>query len=351
MDRPGDGSYCGIIPVTGVLLGLLVVLAAAPLPVILPGMHGLGGPQLLWPAIALVAGGAVALVAAVLQVSRPLGCLTAYLLLRAAWTAAMTPDDGIVLRTALVLVQALGGIGVYALVAHRPALARGALVGFVGAAAFNLTLGLEDMLGIHAWQWRQTQVAHLPHGWLQHPNHWGLFMAMAVPVAWWMLSRRTLRWAPLVFIPGLVVVASSRSIVAIIATVVVGLLVLRRTVPAIARLRVVTMAGLTVAACLPALLTAYAVRAHLLAGRWTVWRVAGDALTGWPAFYQAFGAGLGSWRLWALHPEGPIVRGSPAHGHVGQGAMAGFAAGLHITVQEHLIGALVDHIQTVHFFL
>lgn len=133
-----------------------------------------------------------------------------------------------------------------------------------------------------------------PMGWLTHPNYWGSYMALAVPVVYVVVGRW---WGLGCF--SLVLLSSS---IGPVCAAAAGLLVVAwRDLPTVLRPALVVAALLTVgtvsyAHVMPRLenqkpLTLTA----LSSGRTTVWAAA------WPtlAEHPLAGNGIGSWRLWA----------------------------------------------------
>src|SRR3990167_3074981 len=341
------------------LLGILLALSALPLPLLFPGQHGFGPPEDVWPAFWLLAAAAAALVALVADYSRPLAVFMAYILLRTAAGLLLGVHDLAQQRAISGLSFVLAGALLYALIARLHWSAGRTLQrAILGIAAVQLVLGVLDMNGVHPWAWKSPHNAHLPHGLLGHPNHWGLYMALALPALYaeirafgtsnsgrtthvysvvpWLYGKLhyTKILAALLYcklhyrkhrhgallagcvLLGPLVVALSHSMAAIVGAALVSLLTIRKVW---ARARAVPVWVFYGAPMLVIAAVGYALRNLPLGGRSMVWRLAGEAFVGWPWLYQAFGTNLGSWWLWASWSKGPLLLGSPAHSFPGQG--------------------------------
>ena len=116
---------------------------------------------------------------------------------------------------------------------------------------------------------------------LTHPNYWGSFMALGMPVVWALLG-------PLAALPIYAMILWSWSAGPAISASA-GLLVL--VWPDLsARLRAATLGGIGAA-----LVTVMSVHEWRLSGRWEVWASVLPELKR----YWVIGQGLGDWRVWA----------------------------------------------------
>lgn len=133
-----------------------------------------------------------------------------------------------------------------------------------------------------------------PMGWLTHPNYWGSYMALSVPVVWALLGPRWAVWV-------LFSVASSVSVGPIVSAAAGALVMAWRDFGARAR---TVMAGVLAAAVLvvaaahlaPIIRTWERVSLETLtSGRTSVWATALPHILERPVL----GNGVGTWRVWA----------------------------------------------------
>ena len=330
-----------------VALELLVVL---PLPVTLPLFAGAEAAE-SWPVLWLLAGGFLAVCWLVGTRSVPLALLL-------GWAGARTLAAGLPLRSTLLLAEVVAVLTAYLVAAALPAGAdRWLLVGLALAALLTAWVGLEQVLGVgwtldgltaatgavlapRGWSARPQDtplagehgvqqrsgllvrgtVVGQPQAFLGHPNHFGVFLALALPAVLWVVAGRAMGVTPSSPVPVsatgnewtwrswlgwavggglLVMVVLSRSRTAVIALGLLAGLWIWPRIGLWVRLAFVPVgAGLATG-----IVEAVASGEANLGFRLRAWRL------GWATALRApwAGWGLGTWRFWALDPRGPIA--------------------------------------------
>ena len=252
----------------------LLALIAMPVPFLLPGYPL---PERAVPIMWLILAGAVALFLRVAEASWPLAALLAWALARSAYNSFPVRSSQLLLLTTLVAVL---------YVAARQMPSRVARVAAWALVAGVLYEGVFGFLNI-AFKWYPFMTIVLadhvgrPMAFLTHPNYWGSFMALGMPVVWALLG-------PLAALPIYAMILWSWSAGPAISASA-GLLVL--VWPDLsARLRAATLGGIGAA-----LVTVMSVHEWRLSGRWEVWASVLPELKR----YWVIGQGLGDWRVWA----------------------------------------------------
>ncbi|MBI4060145.1 MAG: O-antigen ligase family protein [Elusimicrobia bacterium] len=315
------------------LLAVLTLLIVLPPPIILPLFIGAEATQ-AWPVLWVLAAGTGAMCLLVATQSIPLAVLLAW-----GWARTLWAD--IPLRSLIVVLGAVAGLALYLLAARLPARAdRWLLAALAAAALVTAWIGLEQVLGVGwtvgalqaltgalAAPWGLSAVPQetslrlegsaraglvvratvlgQPHGLLGHPNTFGVFLAVALPAILWAarswLPPRCRRLGGGAVGAGLLaMVLLSRSRTALLALGLVGVAWL---LPHLARrAKILLLGGLLAAATLAG--------AGILLGAWTLGTRTQAWALGWQTALAApwVGWGLGTWRLWAMAPQGPIAR-------------------------------------------
>jgi O-antigen ligase len=291
---------------------VLMIMMAIPIPV-----KGMPMPERGAPILYLIVAGVVLMLLKVSKTSVPLAVLLAYtfahvmlsgyplrgiqillLMLMAGVlyieAAALSAKWSTRVAWALVVGAALQGVlGIVNILHIFPSpTAPALLLRYIGIdpmvvfknldAAPWLTLASRDYLG-------------RPMGWLTHPNYWGSYMALAVPVGYALMGR----WVGLGIFAFVLV---STSIAPVLAAAV-GLAVMAwRDLPRLQR-PLLILAGLLIVVSVvathvtPRLDGGKALTVETLtAGRTNVWAAA------WPNLIEhpIIGNGVGSWRMWAV---------------------------------------------------
>lgn len=312
-----------------VLLVALEVLVVLPLPITLRLFAG-AEAGVSWPVLWLLAGGFLAICHAVATRSVPLALLL-------AWAGARTLIAGLPLRSTFLVAEVVAVLALYVLAVALPARAdRWLLGGLAGAALLTAWVGFEQVLGVgwtveglnaatgvvmrpFGWSARAQEsalrlapevqqrsglivrgdVLGQPHGFLGHPNHFGVFLALALPAALQSFARRAKQIGWVVGGGLLALILLSRSRTAWVALGFVGLLWLWPRLGSRVRLGAALIVGAAGVGVGYALLTG----AVTLGFRLRAWRL------GWEVAMRApwTGWGLGMWRFWALDPRGPIA--------------------------------------------
>lgn len=279
-----------------VLMGMLVV--PFPLPGVATPMER-GAPIMY-----LMVAGALALFGTVARVSWPLALLLLYCL-------GHTMASGMPIRGMhLVLLLALAAL-LYveaARMSTRTVRACGwALLAGGAVQAVTGTMNLFDLypsppfvMAAHG-QWAPVWMkplspdfARRAMGWLTHPNYWGSFMALLVPVAYWIAG-------PIAGLLSVGLVLLSGSVGPAVTAIVAFAVMAWPRLPRLARVAL-PPTGASVAVLMllwhlaPRLDNGMGIHLeNLTSGRLNVW------LAAWPRVLEAplFGHGFGSWRLWA----------------------------------------------------
>ena len=326
------------LPSSWLWLALLVGVAI-PIPVTLKGFEAVG-PETAWPLIWVLVAASGMLIAQLARASWPLALGFGYVIYRTWWT-------GFPQRSLEVLALTVCGVLLYLAALRVPrSLEAWAARVILAGAGINAALGLWNLtarLRPERWQlvthlevivrgqrhwvelpWGPLSFQHpaypfqlvregflgLPTGLFPHPNEFGLFLALVLPLIAWAVGRAWLRWG-LVGLGG-ALVGLSQSRIALVAVVVMALCRLR---PAG---RWLAAGGTALAAALGGAVL-WGGPATTLGGRLPVWWAAWDWL--WER-NPVWGIGWGLWKVWALWPNGPVWTGSPRHGLPGQARMS-----------------------------
>lgn len=257
----------------GLVWAAVLVAVAMPFPA-----FGWPLPERAVPIMWLLLGGAAVVAAIVARVSWPLALLFCW----AIWRAKIMQFPMRALQ--LLLLVAMVGL-MYAVARDLPR--RSALIvawAIVVGMVYEGVFGYLNLWRIYPWmQYIQPDQAGRSMGFLTHPNYWGSFMALGLPVLWSLLG----------FLPALAVlamIAGSYSGGPVISALV-GSLVL--VWPELGKkMRYAVIVGAT--AVTSVVMTVHEWR---LSGRREVWAAI------WPELmrYPFIGQGLGSWRVWADH--------------------------------------------------
>lgn len=328
-------------------LGLLLAGVTLPLPILPPGMvpSAQNDPQWTWPFYWVALTGLLAGVAWLRRISWPAALLCGWAVLEVFWWAWQG-------RSLWCLVQMAGGLVVYVVASNLPARADRPLAGLVTLFAMLQVLhGTAEVLGWAPWLRVKDHVAGLPHGLLYHPNFFGLFLALCLPMALaYFLARggraRAFGGPCVAWLVVLLGLSRARMAILALGPTLIWLMSeawvaleawgnyrdrMRRWVlyPACGLL----LLGLIVGAYIlkPALLTSFggrSVAATVAAVDMAEWRVDGQwrgpGMVGWYGGLWT-GAGLGMWRLWATWPQGRLrAIGVPELGIREQRAFSGW---------------------------
>lgn len=252
-------------------------------------------PERAMPIFWLCAGGGVCLLLRLAAVSWPAAALLLWAFLRCLWTGLSI--DAMSLKANVVVMEAgrarpIQLLILLALISALYVAARGMSEKHTRYAAWALCAGVlyEGLFGyLNLWRiypfmsFIQPEQAGRPMGFLTHPNYWGSFMALGVPVVWSLLGA-----LPALAIAAMVAASWSGGPVISLAAGVALL-----AWPRLARRAryALIASGATV---VTAVMTVHEWR---LSGRWENWTAA------WPELmrYPIIGQGLGSWRIWADH--------------------------------------------------
>ena len=290
---------------------VLMVMLAIPIP-----LRGIPMPERGVPILYLVVAGTVLILIHIARTSLPLALLLGYTLF---WVLT----SGFPVRGVQILVLMVLGALLYIEASRLTASwVRRVAWAFIVGSILQVVLGLINMLHVFpspttpalALRWigvdpmpvfkffdagpwlslMTTEFLGRPMGWLTHPNFWGSYVALAVPVVYVVLGR----WWGL----GAFSVVSLSMSVGPVSAAAAGLVVIAwRDLPKVLRPTLVTVA------CLAVFLVTYAhvtprlegqkplTLSTLSSGRTAVWDAA------WPTIkeHPIVGNGIGSWRLWA----------------------------------------------------
>ena len=152
----------------------------------------------------------------------------------------------------------------------------------LAGVGFEFILGGFNTMRIYPWMaWISPEHISKPMGMLTHPNYWGSFMALGLPLAWAYLGIPA---AALVFILILKTVSGGPVICAAVGAAVMAWPLFGR----LAKFAVVAIG----AGSIVGVMTLHEWR---LSGRSEVWSAALPEIMRWPIL----GQGLGQWRQWA----------------------------------------------------
>ena len=187
------------------------------------------------------------------------------------------------LRTLQVLMLFLMAGLLYAAARDLPdKWARRIAIGFLIGVGYEFLLGGLNAMRIYPWMgWISPEHVSKPMGMLTHPNYWGSFMALGLPLVWAFLGVPA---AALVFILIGKTISGGPVISAAVGIAVMAWPLFNRWV----RMLVVAVGAGSVGI----VMTLHEWR---LSGRREVWEVALAEIMRWPVL----GQGLGQWRAWA----------------------------------------------------
>lgn len=257
-------------------IGWPVWAALAALVVIPWPMFGWPIPERAVPIFWLLVGGGLVAVARVARASWPFALLI-------VWAAVRAGYHAFPLRTLQVLALVLMAGLLYAVARDMPdRWARIAAWTLLVGVAWEWGLGLLNAFGRYPFMvWVHPDHLGKPMAMLTHPNYWGSYMALTLPVVWALLGVPA---ATLVFLLTLKTVSGGPVISASAAALVMAWPLLgRRWRWAVAGMGASSIIGV---------MTLHEWR---LSGRWEVWTLSLKELMVWPVL----GQGLGQWRVWA----------------------------------------------------
>lgn len=257
----------------------LLALVAAPFPLWFVNPHvPVGFPVMERgvPLFFVLLAGALIVLGRISRASWPFAALLMFAALRGAW-------HGFPPRTIQLLSVAVFAGMAYAAARDLPdKWAHYAAYGILVGAGWEGFLGTLNAMGVYPWmQWVSPEHVGKPMGFLTHPNYWGSWMALSLPVVW---AIAGIPAAALVFLLILKTISAGPTISA-----AVGILVMAWPLFS-TRIRYL-VAGLGAASCV-GVLTLHEWR---LSGRREVWQVAFGEMLKWPLT----GQGFGEWRSWA----------------------------------------------------
>lgn len=341
-----------------VLACSLLILSAVPFPVSLASF-GRTNPMEAWPTVLFVVLGLLGLT---VSTFRPVPrALVAFY----AWALVRVLLGGFDNRATWCLLVLVAGIGVFRLMAELPA-GQDVMLGITLAVvvALQVALGILDVLKINPWiAVTYPDMIGKPHGLLYHPNHYGLYLALALPVLIALtihICRPMTGWrrygttAAGGFVAAAVItlLAASRSRVALGGLVIVLAWVVSMMARALVRSlgpngrRWAWAACVVFATALVVVVVLFAGRQQIasLGGRTPMWTVGAVELSTWtwPSFL--FGGGFGSWATWATHPSGRLRGlGVPELGIPPQNAFSGWWTeahniGMQVTFELGIVG-------------
>ena len=249
----------------------LAVAIATPFPI-----FGFPMPERAVPIMWLMLAGVATIIALVARVSIPFAALIGWSVIRAAYHAF--PERSL---KVLLLVSMVALLYVVARDASDR-IARMVAVGFCIGAGWEALLGLVNAFGAYPWM-SMVVAEHVgkPMGFLTHPNYYGSFMALLIPIVWSVCG-----------IPAAVVVycliLKTVSVTPVLSATA-GMLVMAW--PLFSRRIRYGIAGAGVVGVLGTLI----LHEFRLSGRTEVWKMAFPEILRWPIL----GQGLGQWRVWA----------------------------------------------------
>ncbi len=233
-------------------------------------------PERAVPIMWLMLGGVATVCALVCRVSIPFAGLIAWSVLRAAYHAF--PERSLKVLALVLMVAVL-----YVLAREASdAIARTVAIAFAIGAGWEGLLGLVNAFGVYPWM-AVVLAEHVgkPMGFLTHPNYWGSFMALSLPIIW------SVAGVPAAAVVYLLILKTISAGPVISATV--GVLVMAWP---LFSTRVRLALGAAGTAGVVGTLILHEFR---LSGRWEVWMLSLPEISRWPIL----GQGLGQWRAWA----------------------------------------------------
>ena len=230
------------------------------------------GVPIMWLCFA----GLLAAAARIARASWPFAALIVYAAVRASYHAF--PIRSLQLLALLLLTGFL-----YVLAREMPdRMARAVAIAFVVGAGYEAVLGLFNAFGIYPGMvWVAPEQMGKPMGLLTHPNYWGSWMALSLPLVW------ALAGVPAAILVGLLIlrtVSGGPVITAAVAALVMAWPLFGRRV----RLAVIGLGSTAVAVTMT-------LHEWRLSGRSEVWQAAWPDIERW----LFTGQGLGQWRAWA----------------------------------------------------
>ena len=233
-------------------------------------------PERAVPIMWLMVAGAGVLAAYVARASWPLALLILWAIARTAYHAF--PQRSLQVLALFALTALL-----YAAARDLPERwARWTAGAFVVGLGFEALLGALNAAGIYpGMAWVDSQQIGKPMGLLTHPNYWGSYMALGLPLIWALLG---LPAALAAFLLILRTVSGGPVITAGVAALVIVWPLFGR----VARWATVVLGGAAVAVTMT-------LHEWRLSGRREVWQTAFGEIMRWPVM----GQGLGQWRQWA----------------------------------------------------
>ena len=155
---------------------------------------------------------------------------------------------------------------------------------FVAGASYEGLMGGLNALGLYpGMAWVAVEHIGKPMGALTHPNYWGSWMALSLPLVWALCGVPA---AVVAYLLILKTVSAGPVLTASLAGLVMAWPLLGR------RVRWALVGAATAASAW--ILTLHEWR---LSGRWEIWETAWADLMRWP--WPLIGEGLGGWRVWA----------------------------------------------------
>lgn len=249
----------------------LAVAIATPFPV-----FGFPLPERAVPIMWLLLAGAATIIALVARVSVPFAALIGWSVLRAAYHAF--PERSL---KVLLLVAMVALLYVVAREA-QDRIARMVAIGLCIGAGWEGLLGLLNAFGIYPWM-TMVVAEHVgkPMGFLTHPNYYGSFMALLIPVVWAVCG-----------IPAAVAVycliLKTVSVTPVLSASVGMLVMAWPFFSHRVRYGIAAAGGAGVIGTL-------VLHEFRMSGRTEVWKLAVPEILRWPIL----GQGLGQWRQWA----------------------------------------------------
>lgn len=199
------------------------------------------------------------------------------------WSGIRAAYHGFPVRSLQVLALMLLAGFLYVAAREMPdGIARWVAWAFVAGACYEALLGALNAGGIYpGMAWVAPEHFGKPMGVLTHPNYWGSWMALSLPLVWALLGAPA---AALVYLLTLKTVSAGPVLTASVAAVVMAW-------PLIGRRVRWALAGV-VATASAAILTLHEWR---LSGRREIWEQAWPEISRW----LFLGQGIGQWRVWA----------------------------------------------------
>jgi len=269
--RPATFEWSGGAVRSAWLWVALGALAAIPIP-----MMGWPLPERAAPIFYLLVAGAACALSRIAKASWPFAALILWAGLRASY-------GHFPLRTLQLLALLLMAGFLYLAAREMPdRIARMVVWGFIGTAGFEILIGGLNAIGKYPWMaWVSPEHAGKPMGFLTHPNYWGSFIALCLPLIW---SR--VGWTGVLLAWALILKTVSGG--PVISAAVGSLVMVWPFFGRKARLGVAAFGGAAIALTMT-------LHEWRLSGRPEIWQQALSEMRKWPIV----GQGLGEWRSWA----------------------------------------------------